>query len=93
MERTTMHINDRSHSLDPSQDLEKVKGDVVEAVRAGGDFVQVTVAGGHVLDVLVAPGVSVSFETETETNFSEGPDDEFVASIDAVDFDDYLLFL
>lgn len=89
MEHTTMHINDRSHSLDPSQDLEKVKGDVVEAVRAGGDLVQVTVAGGHVLDVLVAPGVSLAFET----NFSEGPDDEFVASIDAVDFDDYLLFL
>ncbi|MBD8661613.1 hypothetical protein IFT72_15610 [Frigoribacterium sp. CFBP 8754] len=91
MERTTMHIDGRSHSLDPSQDLEKVKGDVVEAVRAGGDLVQVTVAGGHVLDVLVAPGVSVAFETET--NFSEGPDDEFVASIDAIDFDDYLLFL
>lgn len=91
MERTTMHIDGRSHSLDPSQDLEKVKGEVVEAVRAGGDLVQVTVAGGHVLDILVAPGVSVAFEAETR--FDDRSDEESVASLDAVDLDDYLLFL
>ena len=100
MERTTMHIDDRSHRLDPSLDLDKLKRDVVNAVRAGGDLVQVAVVGGNVLDVLVASEVSVTFETETETEIetetSSGDrqdDGEHGGPHGGVQFDDYFLFL
>ena len=88
-----MHIDDRSHPLDPGLDLEKVKGDVVEAVRAGGDLVRVAVVGGAVLDVLVAPGVSVAFETETSRDDRRHDDDEHSTLADGVSLDDYLLLL
>lgn len=88
MERTTMQVDGRSHLLAQGQDLEKIKSDAVEAVRAGGDMVHVTVVGNHVLDVLVSQGVLVTFETESVPDDARD-DGDLAAPFDYVSLGEY----
>ncbi|WP_019182031.1 hypothetical protein [Microbacterium yannicii] len=48
--------------LDPSQDVEQTKREIVAAVREGSDFVEFHTVGHGVISLLVTPTLPVRFE-------------------------------
>jgi hypothetical protein len=65
MERTTMHIGDRSYILAQDHNADALRQQLLSAVQAGGGWVQVELITGRALDVLVSPGITITTETET----------------------------
>ena len=63
MRQTTVRVGDRSHVLDPSQDIDDLKSRSVTAVRDGGDLVTFALLGDGEVAVMISGGTSVAFST------------------------------
>ena len=80
---TTLHVDGRAYLLAAGQDVEGLKGAIVEAVTSGARFVDFETASQGAVSLLAAPGIAVRVEVRELDD--DGRDDQPVV----VDFDAY----
>lgn len=68
MERTSVHIAERTYALAQNVDLPALRAGMEAAVQAGGLFVDLVVLGNRTVSVLVTPGVMIVLDQETVEN-------------------------
>ncbi|WP_374946270.1 hypothetical protein [Agreia sp.] len=67
MKINKVRIDGQVFFLDPEQDLDTLKADVVAAARSGADLVEFKIVGAGTLFVLVTPTIGVRFEVIERT--------------------------
>jgi hypothetical protein len=80
MKVTKIRIGGRMFILDPEQDLDELRSDIVAAATSGADFVQFSTAGNVRVSALVTPHLPVRI-SEIETPVEHVAGSENVAQI------------
>jgi len=80
MKVTKIRIGGRMFILDPEQDLEALRRDIVAAAASGADFVQFSTAGNVRVSALVTPYLPVRI-SEIESPVEQLAASENVASV------------
>ena len=73
MQVTKVRIDGQFFILDDTQQVDALKDEIVQAVRAGGDFVDFSTIGRGLVSVLVSNTLAVRFQTIelTRAQFTE----------------------
>ena len=64
MKRYSIDVAGTNFLLAQGRDVQRVKDDMVSAIRSGGDLVDLIVVGNIEISVLVSPGVAIIFRAE-----------------------------
>jgi len=82
MQRHSLTVGGEHFVLDPRTDIDHLRHDIEDAVRAGGRFVSVTLYDSSDTSVLMSPGLFVSLTTvshdERANNSEELPARELI---------------
>jgi hypothetical protein len=70
-----MTVDGNEYYLDPEQNVDETKHEVVDAVKSGGGIVDIPVAGHGTVSVLISQRIPITFET-VDADESEPEGDE-----------------
>jgi hypothetical protein len=89
---TRLSIGDRVFYLADAALVERVKLDLIEALRRGGDLVDIAEAGHAAVSALITPGVPVFFEEQGGREEGGAAGNAVIVQFDSYDYFDWTAY-